>query len=236
MKTSVLKKYKIIILTLIIIFLSSIKVEASTCTNTQKNKLVTEAKNIEIIPYFNDDYNPMHEYFYNVNITNFSKNVYIVDSNNNRFEYEESYNSDSVFGVYKPGDRITFKIYGAYDGDCSDQLLVTLKVDFEHYNDYSTFKECEGIEEFYLCKRNYSGKIESKEWFLEQIDKYKKGEIKNIDPEKKIEEKNFFYEFFNNKIVQFVIVIIILIIVYALSRSYINSKKRVKLNMPKKRK
>ena len=26
-------------------------------------------------------------------------------------------------------------------------------------------------------------------------DKYKKGEIKNIDPEKKVEEKNFFYEF-----------------------------------------
>jgi hypothetical protein len=73
MKTSVFKKYKIIIFTLIIIFLSTIKVEASTCTNTQKNKLVKEAKNIEIIPYFDDDYNPMHEYFYNVNITNFSK-------------------------------------------------------------------------------------------------------------------------------------------------------------------
>mgnify|MGYP003304672896 CR=1 FL=1 len=105
-------------------------------TKSRANK---EAKNIEIIPYFDEDYNPMHEYFYNVNITNFSKNVYIVDSNNNRFEYEGSYNNDSVFGVYKPGDRITFKIYGAYDGDCSDQLLVTLKVDFDYYNDYSKF-------------------------------------------------------------------------------------------------
>ena len=236
MKTSVLEKSKIIIFTLIIIFLSTIKVEASTCTGAQKNKLVKEAKNIEIIPYFDDEYNPMHEYFYNVNITNFSKNVYIVDSNNNRFEYEGSYDSDSVFGMYKPGSRITFKIYGAYDSECSEQLLVTLKVDFEYYNDYSTFEECTGIEDFYLCKRNYSGKIESKEWFLEQIDKYKKGEIENVDPDQKEEKQNFFYEFFNNKIVQFVTVIIILIIVYFLSRSYVNSKKRIKIKIPKKRK
>ena len=174
MKTSGFKKYKLVIFTIITIFLLTIKVDAATCSSEEKNNLIKLSKNIEIIPYLDEDYNPMHQYFYNVNITNFSKEVYIIDSKGNRFEYEESYDDDYLFGLYNPGETVTFKAYGAYGGNCPDIILTTFLVKFDYYNDYSTYKECEGIGEFYLCKRNYSGTIESEEWFLEQIDKYKK--------------------------------------------------------------
>lgn len=235
MKSSVFKNYKIVIFTMIIVFFTIIKVDAETCTSTKKNDLIKEAKNIEIIPYLNEEYNPMHKYFYSVYLTNFSKDVYVLDSNNNRFEYDESYTSDSVFGLYKPGEEVTFKVYGAYGGTCSDVRLTTVRVSFDYYNDYSTFEECKGIEEFYLCKRNYSGEIESEEWFLKQVDKYKKGEIENIEIEE-TEKNNIIKEFFSNKIIQITLVIVFLLILFIATRIYINSKKKIRIDTNKKRK
>jgi hypothetical protein len=233
MKTSGFKKYKLVIFTIITIFLLTIKVDAATCSSEEKNNLIKLSKNIEIIPYLDEDYNPMHQYFYSVNITNFSKEVYVIDSKGNRFEYEESYNDDYLFGLYKPGETVTFKAYGAYGGNCPDTILTTFLVKFDYYNDYSTYKECEGIGEFYLCKRNYSGTIESEEWFLNQIDKYKKGEIENIDIEPK-EEKNVIKEFFSNKVVQISLVLVFLFIVFIATRIYIKSKTKIKIDIKKK--
>ena len=234
MKTSVFKKYKLVIFTIITIILLIGKVDAATCSSEEKNNLIKLSKNIEFISYLDEDYNPMHQYFYNVYITNFSNEVYVMDSKGNRFEYEESYSDNHLFGLYNPGETVTFKIYGAYGGSCPDVSLTTYVVKFDYYNDYSTYKECEGIGEFYLCKRNYSGTIESEEWFLEQIDKYKKGEIENIEIEEE-KEQNVIKEFFSNKVVQISLVLVFLFIVFIATRIYINSKKKIKIDIKRKR-
>ena len=225
------KKYKLIIFTMLIVFCTINVAKANSCTSTEKKYLINESKKIEIIPYLDDEYNPMHKYVYNVHITNFSNNFYVKDSKNNRFEFDKSYSDDLVFGLYNPGEEVTFTIYGAYDGICSDVKLNTIKVKFDYYNDYSTLKECEGIEEFYLCHRGYSGKIESKEWFLEQVDKYKKGEIENIEIDE--EEKNILEEFFSNKMVRVLIASGILIVVLIFISIYTDSKKKIKINLNK---
>lgn len=233
MKTSVYKNYKLVIFSIITIFLLIVRVDAATCSSEEKNNLIKKAKNIEIIPYLDEDYNPMHQYFYNVYITNFSNDIYITDSKGNRFEYDESYSDDYLFGLYNPGESVTFKVYGSYDGNCSDVSLTTFMVKFDYYNDYSTYKECQDIGEFYLCKRNYSGAIESEEWFLDQVEKYKKGEIENVEIEK--EDKDVIKELFSNKIVQIALVLVFLLIVFIFTRIYINSKKKIKINIKKKR-
>ena len=184
------EKIKKILIVFVIMFLFVSKVDADTCTKTEKNTLTKGAKTIEIIPYLSGEFDPNRVYNYSVYITNLTKDYYVVDSNGYRFEYSNDYNADSLFGIYKPGSKVSFKIYGAYDGVCPDVLLATKTIRFEYFNDYSTYEECEGFEDFNLCKRNYSGKIESDEWFFEQLEKYKAGLIE--DPGQGEEKLTFF--------------------------------------------
>ena len=226
------KRIKKILIVFVIMFLFVSKVEADTCTKTEKNTLTKSAKTIEIIPYLNDEYDPFHNYKYNVYITNLTKDYYIVDSNGNRFEYGSDYTADTVFGRYEQGSKVSFKIYGAYEGVCPDVLLATKTIRFDYYNDYSTFEECEGIEEFKLCQRNYSGKIESDEWFYDQVEKYKAGLIENPDPGEK--ELTFFekiIEFLKeNVVVSIALIVAVITGVVFLIYKIIQNKKKIKVD------
>jgi len=226
MDTSILKNNKIIVIVMIIMFFAFTNVDADSCSGKTKNNLINEGNKIEFIPVLNDEYNPMHEYSYKVNITNLSEKFYILDSNGNRYEYEESYNDDSVFGMYKPGSEITLNVYGSYESDCEDEILTTRRIRFDYYNDYSTYKECEGIEEFYLCKRNYSGKIESEEWFLNQVKGYKDGIVENIPVEEEVETDE---NLINKELVIVIVVILLIGIVIFIIVLKIKSSKKIKI-------
>ena len=226
------EKIKKILIVFVIMFLFAVKVDADTCTKTEKNTLTRNAKAIEIIPYLSGNYDPNRVYNYSVYITNLTKDFYIIDSNGNRFEYMSDYNTDSLFGMYTPGSKVSFKIYGAYDGVCPDVLLATKTIIFDYFNDYSTFEECEGIEEFYLCRRNYSGEIESDEWFLEQVEQYKAGLIENPEPG---EEKLTFFEivikfFKENVVVTIGLVIAIVAGIVFFIYKLIQNKKKIKVD------
>lgn len=235
MDTNELKYHKIIIVSIIIMLFVFIKVDADSCSGKTKTNLINEASNIEFIPVLDDEYDPLHTYYYGVNITNLSEKFYILDSNNNRFEFDESYSNDSVFGVYSPGDNIIFKVYGGYEQTCEDVLLTTYKVKFDYYNDYSTYDECKGIEEFYLCKRNYSGKIESEEWFLDQVNGYKEGTVDNIIIDDSTIKGNFIEKIVTflqkNPIVIILIIIFVIAIITLVVTVIIKSRKKIKIDL-----
>ena len=225
------KLYLIIII--IIIMLLKIDVEALNCTTEIKQKLKEEARAIQIIPVLDDTFNPWHIYNYSVNIINFSDKFYITDSNNERYEYDPDYTSSRLYGRFEPGKTIMFKIYGAPGKDCAYEYLTTVRATFEYYNDYSTYEECEGIEDYALCKRNYSGTIESDEWFYEQVANYRASlEEKPEEPE----EKNFFakvIDFIKNNttiiiIVGFVIVVVVITLIIVVKKK---KKNKVKINL-----
>jgi len=220
---------------LIITVLSVTNVNASNCSKEEKKNLKQEASSVEVLPYLDDEFNPLHKYYYSLNLINFSDKFYIKDSLGNRFEFSDEHKEDSRYGLYTPGTKVTIYIYAAYGETCSDELLKTYKINFEHYNDYSAYEECKGIEEFYLCKRNYKGKIESEEWFLKQVDAYKKGQIENIEEKPNKEEKWFDIikeKIENNKEYIFAIVFILIVIaIYMI----IKRNKRLKINLNKKR-
>lgn len=231
------KRIKKILIVFVIMFLFVSKVEADTCTKTEKNTLTKWAKTIEIVPYISGEYDPNRVYSYSVYITNLTSDYYVVDSSGYRFEYSDDYTADSLFGVYDPGSKVSFKIYGAYNGTCPDVLLATKTIIFEHFNDYSTFKECEGIEEFNLCKRNYSGEIESDEWFYAQVEKYKAGLIDNPDPgEEKMTLFEKIIEFFKeNLVVTIGLVIAVVAGLFFLVRKLIQDKKKIKVDFGEKK-
>ena len=167
------KKNLLIIILILVISFFKIEVEAASCTTEEKKALKQEAQAIEIIAILDSEEDVWHEHFYGVNFTNWSDKFYILDSKGTTYEYYSSYTPESIYGQYQPGSIVTFKIYGAVGKKCAFEHLSTIRVTFDHYNEYYLSPLCEGIEEFELCKKNYSGKIQSAEWFEEQIKKYK---------------------------------------------------------------
>ena len=225
------KNFLIVILILVISFYK-INVEAASCTLDEKKALKQEAQAIEIIANLDSEESPIHEHYYSVNFTNFNQKFYITDSDGARYEYNSKHNSDKLYGKYAPGKIVTFKIYGAMGKNCAFELLSTIRVTFEHYNDYYLSPLCEGIEEYSLCQRNYSGKIESESWFVEQVKKYKASLEKQEEPEK---EKNIIEEITkylaeNPHIIVIAIVVILLIIVIIVIKIKEN-KKKIKVNL-----
>lgn len=233
MYLNIRKIIKRALLVIVFIMVFGIKVDAATCTTEEKKMLKSEASKIEIVKYFDDTYIPQGEYYYNVHLVNFTEKFYITDSVGNRFEYSSTIKADDIFGMYWPGRTVTFKIYGAKGKACGDELMRTIKIKFPSYNDYSKHEACKGIENFKLCKRDYSGKIESEEWFLKQIEEYKKSlnEKKSTEPEK---EKSFINESIdfikNNPIVLITLIIVVVAIVIIVIVNKIKNKKKIKVD------
>ena len=217
------KKNKIALLLIIVTFLFFNRVDAASCTNTIKRELVKEAEKVEIVPYLNEEYNPMHVYKYNVYITNLSENIFIIDSIGNRYEYDEFQDENSVFGMYAPGSKITFAIYASINTECNNAKLTSLTINFDYYNDYSTREECKGIEEFSLCKRNYNGKIESDEWFKQKVEEYKNGnhdvEIEEESEEETNKIKDIIFHPITITIFSLLLIGVIVLIIYKLRKN-----------------
>jgi len=221
-----------VILIIIALFFNN-KVDAATCTSAEKKELKKEANQIQIIKYFDDTYNPQRDYYYNVNLLNLNEKFYITDSIGNRFQYSEKMKPDSLYGLYLPNKTVTFKIFGAKGKTCGDELIRTVKIKFEPYNDYSKHEACKGIEEFSLCKRNYNKKIESEEWFLEKVNEYKKKQNEKTQEEEK--EKNIIEKvlevFKENPIIIALILIVIIVIIILLVIKKIRNKDKIKINL-----
>ena len=230
------KLSKHIIRTLIIVFFVFLNINhvgAEECSTAEIKNLKKEAAKINFIYNLTDEYNSDEVYTYNMNFVNFNENFYIIDSNNVQFIYSKDYTSDSIFGSYLAGTKVTFKIYGAYGTACQDKLIRTAKIALPHYNPYSRYEECKGIEEFKLCKRNYNGKIESEKWFLERVKEYK--ESQNQKPEEPEEKKSFLEKIIEfiieNPIVIFAMIAIIAIVIVIFIVRYFKNRKNIKIDL-----
>lgn len=231
-----IKMTQLIISLLIVVFFVFLKIDtvlASECSTATLKKLKQEANKIEFKYNLVDEYNSDEIYTYTMNFVNFSDKFYIMDSNGKKYIYSKTYTADTIFGEYEAGTYVTFKIYGAYGFECQDKLVRTIKISLPYYNHYSRYEECKGIEEFKLCKRNYNGKIESEEWFLQKVKEYKESLNEKEKPVEK--EKNFLEkvtEFINDNIV-FVIIIVVVIVIGAivLFIRYLKNRKNIKIDI-----
>ncbi len=226
------KKNLLIVILILIISFYKINVEAASCTTEEKKALKQEAQAIEIIANLDSEESPIHEHYYTISFNNWSNKFYIEDSKGAIYQMNPGHTPEKLYGNYAPGSVITFKVYGAYKHTCAYTLLATIRVTFPYYNDYYLSPLCEGIEEFNLCQRTYSGKIESEAWFEEQIKKYKASLEKQEEPK---EEKNIIEEITkylseNPYIIVIAIVVIILIIVIIV-RNIKANKKKIKVNL-----
>lgn len=209
-------------------------VYAETCSTTELNNLKQLASNIKFTyGLYDDTYNDIHTYYFDIFVTNFSQEFYFKDMDGHDFKYIESLEEDGVrrLRTVKEGIRYSIGIYTSNITKCPDTLIVTKKIELPYYNDYSQREECEGIEEFSLCQKYYGGYIPSEEYFLKQITKYKNGEI-NDDGNEKLNLIEYIVNFFtNNLLIVIPVTSILAVALVLIIRKYVKRKKRIKIKI-----
>ena len=226
-----MKKNIFIVISICIMLLFQTKVEAATCTTQDKNALREEAKQMKIIPVMEID-EKLEDVYYKISINNWNKDFYLIDKDGTKYYYPEDYDIENVYGYYKPGSVQTFKVYARYGTKCAFEHLTTIRVTFEHYNQYYSSPICEGIESYKMCQRTYSGTFESYQQFEEEVKKYKDSLNEKNNDEKKqtIIEKFIAYIKDEPRILIVGAVLIVLIIVITVKRVKDN-KKRIKIDL-----
>ncbi|MBQ7136618.1 MAG: hypothetical protein IJO43_01415 [Bacilli bacterium] len=208
-------------------------VHASSCTNKELNTLKQLANNIKFsYELYDDTYNEQHTYYFNILVTNFSKEFYFVDMDGRDFRYMSNLEvgGSRNLRMVEEGKMYTLEVYTSNETSCPNTKIVTKKIELPYYNDYSQREECEGIEEFSLCQKYYGGYIESEEYFLEQIEKYKNGDIEEI-----VEKQNIIdliLQFLLNNLI--IIIPSIAVLVFAIVFIVIKvrkNKKKVKIKI-----
>lgn len=210
-------------------------VSADTCTTTELNTLKQLAYNINFSYELHDDtYNENHTYYFDILATNFSDQFYMVDMDGQQFNYMEGLEEEGLrnLRVVNEGIRYRIEIYASNATNCSGTQIMTKEINLPYYNDYSQREECVGIEDFDLCQPYYDGYIESEEYFLEQVEKYKNGEIA-LDTEK--EEEGIFDQIINfvssNLLIVIPVLIVLVLIIVIIIIRVIKARKRTRIKI-----
>jgi len=231
-----MKKYKlfklIAILFCFFVITNVYDVHAS-CTNKELNTLKQLASNIKFsYELYDDTYNENHTYYFNILVANFGKEFYFVDMDGMEFRYMQNLEVDGSrnLRVVDEGILYSLEVYTSNETSCPNTKIVTKKIEIPYYNDYSQREECDGIEEFSLCQKYYDGYIESEEYFLKQVNKYKNGEIEN--PVEKQNIIDAILEFvLNNLIIVIPVVAVLIFIIVLITIRIRKNKKKVKIKI-----
>lgn len=227
---------KLVAIILCIFAISNIeKVRAESCSTKELNNLKQLAHNIKLSYDLHDDtYNENHTYYFDLSVTNFRKEFYFVDSDGQEFRYMKTLEKDGIrnLRVVKEGTNYNLNVYASNETGCPDTKIVTKKIEIPYYNDYSQRKECQGIEDFSLCQRYYDGYIESEKYFLEQVEKYKKGEL----PDEKVKgDEGIFASIISflssHLLIVIPSVIVLLLVIVVIIRRIIKARKRTKIKI-----
>jgi hypothetical protein len=167
-----------------------------------------------------------NEVSYELQLLNMDKDMYIVDSSNNK-----QYTYNSKIENIKPGTIIKLYIYASSNNYCNGYKLDTFTIQIPYYNKYSTSNICKGYEDYVLCKENSNVTMSEKE-FNTVMNRYIKSLAENNENNE--EEANTTTE--NNKfdLVNFIVKYnlyisgfgVVLLIIYIVVVIKITNKKR----------
>lgn len=172
-----MKKFKALIFTLILFFVSSDFVYAvceASETNTLNSLAVNVSASYEIVeigvpleegenPPDGWDESGEEEYisyqdYFRIYISNITEELYVVVTNEltgeeQTFTYEDTENGVVSFdvGVGRFITNYTIEVYSSDETNCPDTRLYTHYLTTPMFNIYSEYSLCMGIEEFYLC-------------------------------------------------------------------------------------
>lgn len=165
-----MKKVKFISFIFICFFGFIFKVNAS-CSYTRLANLKKLAANVNVTYTYKIENNVAS---FDIRFANLTNDIYLYDSSNNK---KYVINGETTLKNFKDGFKYRFFIK-SNDSNCKDEVLSTKYVSLPKYNIFYGDKACEGIEDYVLCQKWGSYKLNSYSDYIAQINKYKKSLIK----------------------------------------------------------
>lgn len=206
---------------------------ANICTGSKYNELKREAYQVELSWELKFDKDNNH--YFQVTVANMNKNILLVFGDVT-YEGDNNKNPILIEATLEGGNTYEFKFYGGYDNPCVEEYIYTKRLELPKYNKYNELEECIEYEEFPLCNKWYSGDIKDEDYFLEQLEIYKKSLEKPEEPKPEIDNRTIFdkiIDFYIGNIVitlPITVLLFILIIVIIISKIK-KSKNKVKIDL-----
>lgn len=169
--------------------------EFVTCDYKEKARLNALVSNLMISADYVEQGNSVT---FEVTISNFHPDIYIVDTTSNVTYYHNPNQpnpSEIKIGGYRDGQTVKYEIYSVKTV-CYDNFITNKYVTLPPYNPYYKDPLCKDIPNYILCKKwakvNYSY-----DEFKSQIEKYKKKQNEEVEsPNENDDYLNWFISFY----------------------------------------
>ena len=183
-----MKKSFLIILLVVIILPLNANASSKICDREEYNKLKQIAYNVNISYELVIDETTEYGYYFKIFVSNLTEDIKIKHLTKFYTYDEESENKSKTDINLRLGGGLSYEflIYGTSKTWCIDEYVGVKRITLPTYNLYFTHKECIGYEEFSLCKKWYSGDINSETDFLKRLEEYKK----SLEKKEEIKENN----------------------------------------------
>lgn len=178
-------------------FLSFMITINADCTYSDISRLKGYASNINISYDYRIENNTV---YFKTTINNLTPELYMVDNaTNKKYFYSDSNNGELIIDNYTNVTKDKYVIY-ASTSNCEDKRLLTKYYSFPQYNIYYESQECQGIQNFYLCKK-WVSEGTSFNKFYEIVEEYKNS--KNVIEEEDEQQKIIIEKSLLDKILEF---------------------------------
>lgn len=211
-----------LVIVLILLFPNIVKAYSFGCDYNEKARLTTIASNINVdIDYI--EKNGSVEFV--VILNNLHPELYIIDTSTNK-EYRYNDKKEIKISGYKDGQSIIYEVHSTKD-ICSDTLLLNKYATFLHYNKYYNDSLCEGLSDFYLCKKWVNNDY-SYDNFAKEINKYLKSKEQNGKSDIDLDGENWLMKFLKENYIYVIIGTLIVVILLGL---FIKNQTKNKLKL-----
>ena len=204
-----MRKIKLILLFVLFIPVVVNARSRTDCDYTLLSRLKKTASNINVSYTYKEE---NENVLFIVTINNLTSDMHLKDNITNKiYNYDNTNNGELVISGYSNIKKITYTIYSSNQG-CIDETLITKIINLPTYNKYYKYPECNGLENYKICKK-WSSYNESYEEFLNDIKELTKEEIKEDITQKEQEEYNTILDIIGNLYIKYYYLILVPIIV-----------------------
>ena len=208
-------KGKVFFLT--ILLLIPISTKALNCSYSEQARLRKIASNVTATY----DYRTLDngEIKFDVTLTNFTNELYLIDSYSGQTYYNNGTNEITLYG-YNPGSKIKYTIYPT-KWDCTYSYLTLKYVNLPYYNKFYNDKLC--LNKNYAICNKWQNVNMSYEEFKKEIEKFET-KPEEIIPEEEKEKTNMF-DIISDFVFKYYVFILIGIVGIGVGIEYINRKR-----------
>lgn len=214
-----MKKYKKLLVILVVFIFCPKNVKALLCENIDKVRYKDLAKNIS---YSYDAVEKNGDVKFTVTFSNIPKEFAI--KNVDRNEWYGYKNSELKISNLESNKNYRFDVYVESDDGCDNLVMYTFNINLPYYNKYYTDSLCNGIEQYKLCQKWVNTQYTYEEW-KRQVNKYRDSLKQDIQKEEEVKNKSWL-----EKIVEFYgqtyYIILPLVILIGGITIYVYNKKR----------